>query len=429
MQSRNVFSAFTARHNRRQFLTRSSLFTATAALAFPAVLSGKENDLAIKIGLIGCGGRGTGAIGNALQGAPNVSVVALGDLFPDQVERCRQELQKLGVEVKNNRCFAGFDAYQKVCDVDDVNYVILATPPHFRPLHLRYAVEHGKHSFIEKPVAVDAPGVRSIIESGELAKKKSLAVGAGTQRRHQKDFQEIVRRLHDGAIGDLLVGRVYYNTGTLWHRGQKPDWSAMESQCRNWYYYTWLSGDHIVEQHIHNLDLMNWLFQAHPARASGSGGRQARTDAKFGNIYDHFAVEFEYPKDVRLFSYCRQNDGCEGNVSDLVIGSRGTSNCRNLITVKGEKPWRFTETVVPGHQQEHTDLIASIRAEKPLNEARAVAESTLMAIMGREAAYSGLVIEWDAALNSSQKLGPEKYAFDAQPPPAIVAIPGKHKFG
>jgi predicted dehydrogenase len=310
----------------------------------------------------------------------------------------------------------------------ELNYVILATPPHFRPMHLRAAVEAGKNVFMEKPVAVDGPGVRSVIESGELAKEKGLAIVAGTQRRHQKDYLDTVKRLQDGAIGELLVGRAYWNGGEVWHFGRKPEWSEMEYQCRNWYYFVWLCGDHIVEQHIHNLDVINWVFGAHPIKASGNGGRQVRTDPKYGVIFDHFAIEYVYPNGARLYSYCRQSNGTEGNVSEAVIGARGTSNCQNLIQVKGEKPWRFTEKSRNGYVQEHADLIAAIREHKPLNEARQVAESTLSAILGREAAYSGQSITWDEMFHSSVRRAPERYDFATQPPQETVALPGKYKF-
>jgi predicted dehydrogenase len=417
--------------SRRRFLKQSSVAAAGATMAanFPFVLTGAAApDDPIRVGLIGCGGRGTGAVGDVLKAAPNVQVVALADLFGDRLANCRNELKKLNVAVRDDHCFTGFDAYRKVCGIEEINYVIMATSPHFRPIHLRAAVEANKHAFIEKPVAVDGPGVRSVIESGRLARQKKLAIVAGTQRRHSNDYRETIRRLRDGAIADLLVGRAYYNTGTLWHRGRKPEWTEMEYECRNWYYFTWLSGDHIVEQHIHNLDTMNWVFNGHPAKASGSGGRQARTDAKWGHIYDHFAVEFEYPGGARVFSFCRQTDGAEGNVSDSVIGAIGSSNCRNLIQAKGEKPWRFDEKPAVGQVQEHTDMIQSIREGNPLNEAERIAESTLTAIMGREAAYSGQAVEWEAALNSTKSLAPKNYEFDAEPPNSEVAIPGRYRF-
>jgi predicted dehydrogenase len=420
----------TADLSRRKFLKESSLAATGAVVAanFPFVLTGQAAEIQpIRVGLIGCGGRGTGAAANVLEAADNVKIVAMADLFKDRLESSRNELRAMHAEVPDNRCFIGFDAYKHLLALPEVNYVILATMPHFRPLHLRAAIEAGKHVFMEKPVAVDGPGVRSVIESGELAKAKGLSIVAGTQRRHQTDYRETIRRLRDGAIGPVLVGRAYWNGGELWHHGRMPEWSEMEYQCRNWYYFTWLCGDHIVEQHVHNLDVMNWVMGAHPIKARGNGGRQARTDPKYGSIFDHFAVEYEYANGARVYSYCRQTDATEGNVSEAVIGALGTSNCQNLIQAKGEKPWRLTEKSPNGYVQEHTDLIASIRENKPLNEARQVAESTLTAIMGREAAYSGQSIGWEQMLNSNISRAPEKYNFETPPPLEEIPIPGKYK--
>src|SRR5579859_740049 len=416
--------------SRRNFLKKSSLVAASTAVAanFPFVMTSRADaNLPIRVGLIGCGGRGTGAAGNVLKSSENVKIVALGDLFSDRLETCRKGLKAEGQDISDDRCFVGFDAYQKVLALPDINYVILATMPHFRHIHLQAAVEAGKNIFMEKPVAVDGPGIRSVIESGEMAKKKGLAIVAGTQRRHQKDYNETINRLHDGAIGDIIGALGDWNQGELWYHDRQPSWSDMEYQCRNWYYYTWLCGDHIVEQHVHNLDVANWLMGAHPIKASGLGGRQSRTDPKYGEIFDHFAVEYEYPNGARVFSQCRQSDNCESNVSETAMGSKGTSNCHSVIQVKGGEAWRFSGKSPDGYVQEHADLIASIRAGKPLNEARQVAESTLTAIMGRESAYSGHSLTWDEMLNSEVKLGPGKYGFDVEPPKAVVAIPGKHK--
>lgn len=416
--------------SRRNFLKKSSLVAASTAVAanFPFVLTSRADaNLPIRVGLIGCGGRGTGAAGNVLKSAENVKIVALGDLFSDRLEGCRKGLKAEGQDISDDRCFVGFDAYQKVLALPDINYVILATMPHFRHIHLQAAVEAGKNIFMEKPVAVDGPGVRSVIESGELAKKKGLAIVAGTQRRHQREYMETIQRLHDGAVGEILAARVYWNGGELWYHDRQPNWSDMEYQCRNWYYYTWLCGDHIVEQHVHNLDVANWLMGAHPVKASGLGGRQVRTDPKYGHIFDHFAVEYEYPNGARVFSQCRQSDNCDDNVSEAAIGTKGTSDCYANIHVKDGESWRYSGSKANPYVLEHTDLIASIREGKPLNEARQVAESTLTAIMGRESAYSGHAVKWDDMLNSEVKLGPGKYSFDVEPPKVAVAIPGKYK--
>ncbi len=358
----------------------------------------------------------------------NIKIVALADLFEDRLEKCRGELTKLGIDIDEGSCFTGFDAYQKVLDREDVNYVILATPPHFRPQHLKAAAEAGKHAFIEKPAAVDVPGVKTIMEAGRIAKEKKVGIVAGTQRRHMENYQETIRRIQDGALGDLIYGKCYWNGGQIWVVDRQPGWSDLEWQLRNWNYFTWLSGDHIVEQHVHNLDIMNWVLGAHPIRAvSGLGGRQVRVGERHGQIFDHFAVEFEYPNGVTMFSQSRQINGCLNKVEEEVIGTTGRSNCKDSIRTSDGKRWRFRDHVSNPYQKEHEDLIASIRAGNPLNEAQAVAESTLTGIMGREAVYSGQEITWDRAMESTTKLGPEKYEFGPFPVPP-VALPGVYNF-
>jgi len=442
-------------HSRRQFLRRSSLALAGAAAAATVplvhVAHGAAADVEIKIGLIGCGGRGTGAVLDALgaatrviypatgyhtedvaQGAlvekKDIKVVALADVFQDRLEYCRAELAKLGIKIPKERCFTGFDAYQELLAVPEVSYVIQATSPHFRPMHLKAAIEAGKHVFIEKPAAVDVPGVKTVMEAGRLAAQKGLGIAAGTQRRHQRSYQETIKRLRDGAIGEIVYARCYWNGGEIWVVPRKEGWSDMEWQLRNWNYYTWLSGDHIIEQHVHNLDVMNWVLGSHPIRAvAGLGGRQVRTGKEHGHIFDHFAVEFEYPGGVRMFSQCRQINGCDGLVEEAVVGSQGTSNCKSFIAPKTGKSWRFRGEDPSPYRLEHEDLIASIRAGKPINDAQAVAESTMTGILGREAVYSGKAVEWDAAMNSTRRLGPEKYELGPYPTPP-VAMPGRYRF-
>ncbi len=439
--------------SRRRFLKDSSLAAAgAAALAqVPFVItSHAAPDDPIRIGLVGCGGRGTGAAADALGAATdvnypqagyhteniktnaaaasrNVKIVALADVFADRLNSCREQLQKLSLSIPDDRCFVGFDAYQKLLAVPEVNYVILATPPHFRPLHLHAAIMAGKNAFIEKPCAVDGQGVKLVLEAGELAKQKNLGIVAGTQRRHMRSYSEAVKRLQDGAIGEVQFGRAYWNGGAIWVVERQPSWSDMEWQLRNWNYFTWLSGDHIVEQHVHNLDIMNWVFNAHPVKALAMGGRQARPNQTYGHIYDHFAVEFEYPNGARMFSQCRQMNGCEGKVEEAVVGTKGSSNCKDWIRAADKQlAWRFRAQDVNPYQQEHRDLIDSIRAGAPLNEAKAVAESTLTGIMGRESAYTGRSVEWDEVLNAKTRLGPEKYEMGSLPFPA-VAMPGQYK--
>lgn len=396
----------------------------------------------IRVGVIGCGGRGTGAVLNVLGAATKVNypqagyhtedvaeesavrrgdvlVAALADAFPDRLTTCRAQLRRLGIDLPDDRCFTGFEAYQELLAVKDLNYVILATPPHFRPLHLRAAVEAGKHVFMEKPAGVDAPGARSVIESGEIARRKGLGIAVGTQRRHARGYQETVKRLQDGAIGELLTCRAYWNGGCIWVVERRPGWSDIEWQLRNWNYFEWAGGDHIVEQHVHNLDVISWVLGRHPVRARATGGRQARPGPTYGHIWDHFAVEFEYADGLRCYSQCRQMDGCDGKVEEAFVGTRGTSNGANWI--RGDNlVWRFRERDVNAYEQEHLDLIASIRAGEPINEARQLAESTLMGIMGREAAYSGQTVTWDQVWHSTKRLGPARYDLDSYPIPEVV---------
>ena len=303
--------------------------------------------------------------------------------------------------------------------LSDVNYVILATPPRFRAEQLEAAVKAGKHVFMEKPVAVDVPGVLTVMAAGELAKQKGLGIAAGTQRRHLKSYRETIQRIQDGAIGELVYARCYWNGGEIWVIPREEGWSDMEWQIRNWNYFTWLSGDHYVEQHVHNLDIMNWVLGAHPVRAvSGIGGRQVRTAQVNGHVYDHFAVEFEYPGGLRMFSQARQINGCQNKVEEAVVGTKGTSNCSDeIITKRRRSAGDSAAQKVNPYRQEHEDLIASVRAGQPINEAQAIAESTMTGILGREAAYSGKEITWDEAMKSTTRLGPEKLEFGHYPIP------------
>ena len=440
--------------SRRQFLQRSSLALAGAAAAakVPSVHAAPVGtEIEIKIGLIGCGGRGTGAVLDAIGAATNViypatgyhtedvaqgariekkgiRVVALADLFEDRLAACRAQLAKLGIEIPKDVCFIGFDAYKQLLAVPEVNYVILATPPHFRPMHLGAAIEAGKHAFMEKPAAVDVPGVKLVMEAGELAKQKGLGIAAGMQRRHLRSYQETIKRLKDGAIGQIVCAKCYWNGGEIWVIPRQAGWSDMEWQLRNWNYFTWLSGDHIIEQHVHNIDIMNWVLGAHPLKAvSGLGGRQVRTGKQHGHIFDHFAVEFEYPGGVSMFSQCRQINGCRNMVGETVVGTHGTSNCSNLIRPKSGETWRFREREPSPYRQEHVDLITSIRDGNPINEAQAVAESTMTGIIGREAVYSGQEVQWDTAMKSTKRLGPQTYQLGPYPTPD-VAMPGQYRF-
>ena len=437
---------------RRSFLKKSAVAGVSAAIPFPFVNAryGLSAPEMIRVGVVGCGGRGTGAALNVLQAktnviyppprkgyhtenavpgakavAENVEIVALADLFRDRLEECRAQLRVVGTSVPDDHCFIGFNACEKLLQVPGLNYVILATPPAFRPRELRASVEAGKHVFMEKPAAVDAPGVRSIIESGEMARQKNLGIVAGTLRRHSADQIDTVKRLHDGAIGEIVEARAYFNIGEIWMIPRETGWGQMEWQLRNWPYFTWASGDILVEQHVHTIDLINWVMGTHPVRAYGMGGRLARPSWEYGNIYDHFAIEYEYPAGVRLFSQNRQIDGCTNLIGAAVLGTKGTSNCENRI--QGDREWVFQGQVRDGYEQEHIDLIESIRSGKPLNEAKTVAESTLAAIMGRESAYSGQEITWEAIMNSKRDYTPREFTMGDCPFPD-VPMPRNYRF-
>jgi predicted dehydrogenase len=383
----------------------------------------------LRIGLSGCGGRGTGAVKDCINSSRGVELVAMGDLFEDRVANSLKDLRKdvpKNVKVTRDTCFAGFDAYEKVI-ASDIDLVILATPPHFRPMQLKAAIEAGKHVFMEKPVGVDPVGIRSVIASSALARQKGLAIVAGTQRRHQAHYIEILKRIHDDHVGRIVGGQIYWNGGKMlgywpWYE-REPGMSDMQWQCRNWPWFTWLSGDHIVEQHVHNIDVINWAIGAHPVQCLGMGGRQVR---KLGNIFDHFAVEFEYPDGVRVMSMCRQMEGCTNNVSERVAGTKGRSYTDSSIGyIEGPNAYKYDGPNPNPYVQEHADLITGIRKGEPLNEGKRVAESTMAAIMGRMSAYTGRALKWDWAMNASKlDLSPPKYEF-GDLPDAPVAIPGK----
>ena len=430
-----------ATSSRREFLTTTAAAAGTAALlgaVTPVHAAGSDT---IKIGLIGCGGRGTGAATNTCTGNEGVVIHAMGDLFKDNLDNSRNRLKGEGAckgkfDVSDDRAFTGFDAYKKVIDCG-VDMVILATPPGFRPMMLEYAVKAGKNIFTEKPVGVDGPGIRKVLAAYEEAKSKGLGIVAGTQRRHEAPYIEAMKRIQGGAIGNITSARCYWNQGSLWVRTLKEKeekrWSDMEWQIRNWLYFTWLSGDHLVEQHVHNLDVINWALTkdsaepGHPDSCVGLGGRQVRTAADFGNIFDHFAIEYIYPDNVHVQSMARQIENTQGNVSEQIVGTKGswTSNGQRFAFADGKKG-RVDAKGIDPYVQEHKDLVASIRDGKPLNELKTVAYSTLTAIMGRMSTYTGQEVTWDQALNSKEDTMPHDLSFRsiATPP---VAMPGKTK--
>ncbi|MBN2506330.1 MAG: Gfo/Idh/MocA family oxidoreductase [Verrucomicrobia bacterium] len=393
--------------SRRDFLRSSSLAAAgtVAAVSFPSVLHAQTSP-ALNAVVIGLGGRGGGAGRDFLEAAKNLQVaariVAVADIFPNAARRGRDNYG-----VPEDRCYSGFDAYKKAIETPGVNYVILATPPGFRPPYFKAAIEAGKHVFMEKPVAVDGPGCRIMYEAYELAKQKNLKVAAGTQRRHESNYIETIKRIQDGTIGDLVFMRAYWvNGGPIWHRGDSGA-TDLQRQIHNWYHYIWLSGDHICEQHVHNLDVCNWVMgNQHPTRCWGMGARQM-LDGKAGEIWDNFAVEYEYAGGVRMYSYCGQVKRSWSSVSEAVHGTKGFSNPGGSISVKGGENWRYRGKHRSGYVQEHMNLIDAIRNNSDLNEAKNVTDSTLTAILGREAAYSGSGADWDTVLNSKFKYGPD----------------------
>jgi predicted dehydrogenase len=357
----------------------------------------------IKVGVIGCGGRGTGAAMNAINAAEGVTIVAMADAFKDRLDASRKILgERIGAKMKvtDATCFSGLDAYKQVLAMSDVNYVILATPPGFRPAHIKAAVAAGKHIFAEKPVAVDGAGVRANLESFEEINKKGLGLVAGTLDRHHTGYLESIKRIRDGQIGEIASVSGWYNTTGLWKKDREPAWSDLEFQMRNWLYYTWLSGDHIVEQAVHNIDALNWIMGANPVRAIGLGGRQVRTGAEYGHIYDHFAIDYEYPGGKHVTMMCRQQDGTDKKVANEVVGTKGRAFILPQFYITGANPWKLEGELNDAYVVEHTDLINSIRAGKPLNELKQISESTLVGILGREAAYTGAAVTWEQALDT-----------------------------
>jgi len=425
---------------KHQNTTRRAFLGASSALAALSTLPGgvhAQGSPVIKVGLVGCGGRGTGAANNALRADPHVRLTALGDVFGDKIQTSLNQLKTEAevaarIEVKPETSYTGFDAFQKVID-SGVDVVLLTTPPHFRAEQIRYAIEKGKHVFAEKPVAVDPTGVRKVLAACEEAKKKNLAVVSGLCWRYHRGKQATFQQIHDGKIGDILAMHTNYVVGGLWNRPRQPGWSDMEAQLRNWLYYAWLSGDHIVEQHIHSLHKCMWAMKDEPpVSAYGLGGRQVRTGKDYGHIFDHHAVVYEWKNGAKCFSYCRQIDGCFNEVNDFLIGTEGRCDVmKHSITGKNKwnlKPDRSRPDDM--YQNEHDALFASIRSGKPINDGHWMCQSSLMAIMGRMATYTGKKIDWNQMLNSKEDLTPDpikvsgKYAFGPLPEPA-VAMPGK----
>ncbi len=419
--------------SRRDFIVTS--VTATATLSgFPFVHAAPVQDTKpIKIGLVGCGGRGTGAAADAMHADPNVRLVAMADPFQDRIDRSLKTLKDPDssgidserIEVTNETCFAGMDGYEKVLAMD-IDYVCLVSPPGFRPMHFEAAVNAGKHIFAEKPLGTDPVGVRRIRTAAQKAKDKGLSVVVGLNARHSLYSAELVKRVHDGAIGKVFGGRSYRMHGGLWHRGSDPSWTPMEYQCRNWYYFCWLSGDQITEMAVHSMDFVNWVMNSTPLSALGSGGRTVRTDPKYGNIWDHMSIDYEYPDDVHVILMVRQWDGCTDAMGNFFAGCDGTLTRQGIA---GKNPYsipRADRAEMPSGRYEHWKLIDSIRNEKAVNNALDfAADSTLTTILGREAAYSGRRITWDEILASDLDLAPQGEIRVGPAPERPPAVPGK----
>lgn len=387
----------------------------------------------IRVGVVGCGGRGSGAVAQALKAAPGVKLVAIGDAFKDRVDATMKTLSGQAehagkIDCPPERQFAGLDAYEKVLAAD-VNYVIFASPPGFRPQHLKAAVAAGKHVFTEKPVAVDGPGVRACFEVAEEAKRKGLAIGVGLQRHHHKGYIEFVKRIQGGAIGNILAARCYWLQGPMWAKPQEAGMTDLEWQLRNWQYFTWLSGDIQVEQHIHNIDVVNWVLGKKIVAATSMGGRQQRTEKLYGHVYDHFSTDYEFEGDVHVHSACRQIPKCANEIAEHFVGTKGKATTTGMGQVvgvtSGKKEWKVEQKNVPDpYLQTHIDLIGSIRASRPLNELFWATESNLIALMGRLSAYTGKKVTRDQALNSQEVLMPKVLDPKAPMPIPPVAIPG-----
>ncbi len=430
--------------SRRKFIGDAAAISALGALGVGAVISScsrrpeyrspvfpdqAPDGPVLRAGVVGCGGRGTGAAINFLNAGPNLEIAALGDVFQHRLDRCRNELrEKMNVEVADENCFTGMDAYRHVIDAG-VDIVILCEPPHFRPQSFEYAVQARKHIFAEKPVGVDPVGVRSFMAAGKMAEAAGLNVAAGTQRRHQRDYVKTYEMVRNGEIGDLVSANCYWNQSKLWHVNRQPGWTDMEAMIRDWVNWTWLSGDHIVEQHVHNIDVVNWFFGKHPAKALGFGGRHRRPT---GDQYDFFSIDYVFDDNRHMHSMCRQIDGCANNVSEMIFGTKGYTNGQNRIwDYDGNLIWEYeyplgddgqpmNRVAISPYDQTHINLVSAIRNGEYLNESQNVAESVMTAIMGRVSAYTGREVTWEEIMESSLSIGPDKLEMG---PVDIAAVP------
>ncbi len=422
--------------------TRRTFIGAAAAVGAAAVLSSCKKSIeplkfvdaapdgpVLKAALVGCGERGTGAALQFLKAGPNLKITVLGDVFPDHLQKCRDHLAKeANQQIADDHCFIGFDAYKKALETD-IDVILCATPPHFRPIHFDAAVDAKKHCFIEKPCAVDPSGVRSVLATGQKAASYNLCVVAGTQRRHDRAYRETYNRVSHGAIGDIVGATARWNGGPVWYVEKKKEWSEMEAMLRDWVNWRWLSGDHICEQHVHNLDAVLWFTGMNPTQVIASGGRVQKVT---GDQYDFFNSQFSYPNGGIMESMCRQIDGCEQDISEWVVGTEGYTNCKNAIyDLTGKVVWRYQEqgqdpgkTRVNPYEQEHVDLVNAIRTNQPINEAEHVAHATLAAVMARTAAYTGSLVKWDDMMNSPDRLGPTDYVMGPVNIKVEIPVPG-----
>ena len=434
--------------NRRTFMEQSAKLAAAGILMNRLPASTRKqisHEGEIKVALVGCGGRGTGAAAQAILADEDVRLVAIADVFEDQATQCYQNLiERFGdsgkVKASPETTFIGFDGYKKAIDMADV--VILTTPPGFRPQHFEYAVEKNKQIFMEKPVATDVSGIKRVLEAGKQASSKKLNVIVGLQRHYQKNYREVKKLLDRNRIGEIVSGQVYWNSGGVWVRPRKPEQTELEYQMRNWYYFNWVCGDHIVEQHIHNIDVANWFIGSVPASAQGMGGREVRKGPDHGQIFDHHFVEFTYPDGQVIASQCRHQRGCMNRVEEVFQGTKGnvhvhSGNYGHVISSKGKEIYKHQgENDIDPYQQEHNELFAAIKAGKyKYNDVERGAHSTMTAILGRMATYSGQVMTWDEAMASNHKLVPELHSFNDTAPILPdengnypVPVPGKTRF-
>ena len=413
-------------NSRRKFIKNSTLATGgmlTAPISMDFVAPGWSNKK-LKLALVGCGGRGSGAAVQALTADPEVELVAMADAFVDRLEGSLKAIQEhfegeKKIKVKEKNRFVGFDAYKKAIDMADV--VILATPPGFRPYHFEYAIKNDKHVFMEKPVATDSAGIRKVLATAKLAKQKKLNVVVGLQRHYQQKYLSLLEQVRGGVIGKIRAGQIYWNDAGVWVRKRQAGQTELEYQMRNWYYFNWLCGDHILEQHIHNIDVANWFIGEYPVEAQGMGGRQVRNGIDHGEIFDHHFVEYTYPGGAVIASQCRHQPGTMSRVDEVFQGTKGSVALGNGIIedLEGNTlynyPRKWGEDPNP-YQVEQDRLFASIRNGGVIADAENAAKSTLSAIMGRMATYSGKKISWDQALNANYQLVPENMDWESTPP-------------